>query len=71
MKKCCEKCALYKVNDHVGRCSWAPTNPPFWFVVWPTLVEADEGANCLAFDDDSHDHANPGWSDPLQADKAP
>jgi hypothetical protein len=49
MNKCCEKCALHKVNDHVGRCSWAPTKPPFWFVAWPTLVEADEGADCLAF----------------------
>ncbi len=30
-----------------------------------------QSGGALAFDDDSHDHANPGWSDPLQAEKAP
>jgi ribonucleoside-diphosphate reductase beta chain len=28
-----------------------------------------QSGGALIFDDDSHDHANPGWSDPLQAEK--
>jgi len=50
MKKCCEKCARYEVlSADTGRCAWEVANHPFWFVLWPTMVEADEGADCLAF----------------------
>jgi ribonucleoside-diphosphate reductase beta chain len=32
-----------------------------------TRVTEYQSGGALAFDDDSHDHANPGWSDPLEA----
>jgi ribonucleoside-diphosphate reductase beta chain len=35
-----------------------------------TRVTEYQSGGALAFDDDSHAHDNPGWSDPLQAEKA-
>jgi hypothetical protein len=69
MNKCCGECVWYTgISTAIGRCSWSAQQSPFWYMTGlPAMVESDEGADCLAFDDDSPAHINPGWSDPLEA----
>jgi hypothetical protein len=51
MNKCCEKCVWYTgISTAIGRCSWSAQQSPFWYMTGlPAKVEADEGADCLAF----------------------
>jgi hypothetical protein len=50
MNKCCGKCDWYKFHrGDTGNCTWVATNPPFWAIVYPTLVVDHDGSDCLAF----------------------
>jgi hypothetical protein len=67
MKKCCGECVWYAgISTGIGRCSWSAQQSPFWYMTGlPAMVEADEGADCLAFDDPMADE-DPQWRDPLE-----
>jgi len=48
--KCCGDCHFFVgISTKVGRCSWYPNDPPFWYVILPTMVMVDEGIYCSAF----------------------